>query len=272
MNLFSLKNQVWLDLVFENRNIAYGAYALRRDNDKTTFFSLIIGSSLLIILALLTLQFQSNNVQKLNINDATSLPTMIYIDNTIIEDKVIIEETVEIKQTPASIIKTVEFNQLEIVKASSALKDIATIDDFVEANIGSETIEANPDGGIVINSNVGHVVDGSYVVDDSSTKVFISVEKQAIPNGGLSSFYKSFSARFNTSTIESSASQIKVILQFIVESDGSFSNISVLRDPGYGVGKEAIRVLKSMPKWIAAEQNGKKVRSQFTLPITINVQ
>ena len=272
MNLFSLKNQVWLDLVFENRNIAYGAYTLRRDNDKTTFFALIIGSSSLIILALLTLQFQSNNVQKLSINDTASLPEMIYVDNTIIEDKVIIEETEEIKHAPASIKKTIEFNHPEIVKASSDIKDIATIDDFVEANIGSESIDANPEGEIVINSNVGHIIDESNIMDDSATKVFISVEKHAIPTGGLSSFYKSFSSKFNTSTIESSASQIKVILQFIVESDGSFSNITVLRDPGYGAGKEAVRVLKSMPKWTAAEQNGKKVRSQFTLPITINIE
>lgn len=60
-----------------------------------------------------------------------------------------------------------------------------------------------------------------------------------------------------------------VFVTFVVEKDGSLTDIKVLRDIGYGTGKEAIRVLKSSPKWIPGEQNGKKVRVQYSLPIRI---
>ncbi len=61
------------------------------------------------------------------------------------------------------------------------------------------------------------------------------------------------------------------MLGFVVEKDGTLTDIKVLRDPGYGIGKVAEKVLRSMPKWKPAVQNGRSVRSQFTLPITIQV-
>lgn len=72
--------------------------------------------------------------------------------------------------------------------------------------------------------------------------------------------------------MSSDIKKIQVIVKFIVEKDGSLSDIVILRDPGYGAGKEALRVLSTMPKWKAAIQNNRKVRSHFTLPITIQVQ
>ena len=62
----------------------------------------------------------------------------------------------------------------------------------------------------------------------------------------------------------------KVFVTFVVEKDGSISDIKVIRDMGYGTGKEAIRVIKSCPvKWNPGEQNGKKVRMLFSLPIKL---
>ena len=58
-------------------------------------------------------------------------------------------------------------------------------------------------------------------------------------------------------------------MTFIVEKDGSIDEIQVLRDIGYGTGQEAIRVLKLSPKWMPGEQNGQKVRCNFSLPISI---
>jgi protein TonB len=52
-----------------------------------------------------------------------------------------------------------------------------------------------------------------------------------------------------------------------VEKDGSLTDIKILRDIGSGCGEEAIRVVKSMPKWKAAKQRGKAVRMQFNLPV-----
>ena len=60
-----------------------------------------------------------------------------------------------------------------------------------------------------------------------------------------------------------------MIVTFVIEKDGSLTDIKVIRDIGYGTGEEAIRVLKECKKWIPAEQNGQKVRVQYTLPISI---
>ncbi|MBK9335383.1 MAG: energy transducer TonB [Lewinellaceae bacterium] len=65
--------------------------------------------------------------------------------------------------------------------------------------------------------------------------------------------------------------QGKVALTFIVETDGSLTTIQLLRDIGGGCGKEAIRLLKSMPKWLPGEDGGQKVRTKFTLPVAFRL-
>lgn len=62
----------------------------------------------------------------------------------------------------------------------------------------------------------------------------------------------------------------KVFIQFVIEKDGSLTDIKSVRDIGHGTGEEAIRVLKLSPKWIPGEQDGKKVRVQYSLPISIS--
>jgi len=62
----------------------------------------------------------------------------------------------------------------------------------------------------------------------------------------------------------------KTYMTFIVEKDGSLSNIKVLRDVGYETGAEAIRVLKMSPKWVPGKQNNKLVRVLFSIPISVN--
>jgi protein TonB len=62
----------------------------------------------------------------------------------------------------------------------------------------------------------------------------------------------------------------KVFVTFVVEIDGSLTDIKVLRDLGFGTGKEAIRVLEQSPKWIPGQQKGMIVRTTYSLPISIN--
>ena len=63
----------------------------------------------------------------------------------------------------------------------------------------------------------------------------------------------------------------KVVLQFIIEKDGSISNIKILRDIGSGCGNEAVRVVKSMPKFVTGKSRGKPIRIQYTLPVTFQL-
>jgi protein TonB len=62
--------------------------------------------------------------------------------------------------------------------------------------------------------------------------------------------------------------QYTVNVRFLVERDGSITDVSALNDPGYGLGKGAVDVVKRGPKWSPGEQNGRKVRSYHTQPIT----
>ena len=65
---------------------------------------------------------------------------------------------------------------------------------------------------------------------------------------------------------------MSVSVSFVIEKDGSMTDIKVLRNPGYGLDKEAIRVLKALKtKWKPGVKNGKYVRTQYTLPIKIQM-
>jgi len=85
--------------------------------------------------------------------------------------------------------------------------------------------------------------------------------------GGMGEFYKGFGKHYRTPGVKKLNG--KVYVTFVVEKNGSLTDIKVLRDLGYGTGKEVIRVLKLCPNWIPGEQNGQKVRCLFTLPISI---
>lgn len=113
-----------------------------------------------------------------------------------------------------------------------------------------------------------NALDDEYIKNEN----FTEVDQKAEYPGGIASFNKQFISRFRTPDLPSDIKRIQIIIQFTIEADGTVTDLKTLRDPGNGAAKEAIRVLNSMPKWIPAELNGKKVRSQFTLPITIQVQ
>lgn len=57
------------------------------------------------------------------------------------------------------------------------------------------------------------------------------------------------------------------VIQFAVAKDGAIENVRLLRDPGAGCGAEAVRVVKTMPKWIPGKQRGKPVKVQYNLPM-----
>ena len=83
--------------------------------------------------------------------------------------------------------------------------------------------------------------------------------------GGISEFYKFVAKNFKMP--KNFNNKEKLIVSFIVEKDGSLSTFDVKKDLGSGTKEEAIRVLKSSPKWIPAKVNNETVRYQYVLPI-----
>ena len=105
--------------------------------------------------------------------------------------------------------------------------------------------------------------------DDEFTDIYGFVQKRAAPNEGIQKFYQTYARKFNPPDVGADVNEVSVRLKFVVEKDGSFTNIQVVGSDPYNMGPEAIRVLKTMPKWNPAEHKGEYVRSSFTLPIKI---
>ena len=105
------------------------------------------------------------------------------------------------------------------------------------------------------------------VEEDNSIHNMAGIEVKPEFQGGIGKFYDYVSRNYRIP--EEDGLNGKVFVTFVVEKDGSLTDIKVIRDIGFGTGKEAIRVLKGSPRWNPGEQNGKKVRVQYSLPITI---
>lgn len=109
--------------------------------------------------------------------------------------------------------------------------------------------------------------------DGSDNEVVSTAGLQTQPEypGGIKEFYKFVSQNFRMPEVDTDMTA-RILIQFVVEKDGSMSDFKVLKDPGFGFGDEAVRLLKSVPKkWKPAVQNGKLVRCRYVLPITLNV-
>lgn len=109
------------------------------------------------------------------------------------------------------------------------------------------------------------------IAQEYSNQIHVAVEKTAEYPGGMNAFMNHFITRFVVPD-GLTHSTISTIVQFVVEADGSILDASVVRDPGHGIGQQVIQILKTMPKWSPAEQKGRKVRSQYTLPIKFQVE
>lgn len=109
--------------------------------------------------------------------------------------------------------------------------------------------------------------------EEEDVQIFTVVENDPEFPGGMEALYKFLRdnikypqlARDNNITG-------RVYVTFVVEKDGSIANPRILKDIGGGCGQEAIRVVKSMPKWTPGKQRGKAVRVQFNLPVSFNLQ
>ena len=84
---------------------------------------------------------------------------------------------------------------------------------------------------------------------------------------GIEAFYKFIAKNFNIP--EEEGLKGKIIISFVIENDGSLSNMKVLQDVGFDTGDEAIRVLKMSEKWKPGQKDGKTVRVLYSFPITI---
>jgi hypothetical protein len=90
--------------------------------------------------------------------------------------------------------------------------------------------------------------------------------------GGQKAFMQYVGKSFRTPDLDFETDfTARIVATFIVEKDGSVTNVKILKDPGYGLGAEAKRVLEACPKkWNPGIQDGKPVRASYTVPISVH--
>ncbi|NDP28071.1 MAG: energy transducer TonB [Flavobacterium sp.] len=255
-----LLNNHWLEIVFEDRNKRYGAYDLRKSVTKNTVRAFIIGTIVFVILV--------------------SIPTIMRMipaktDETTLDQKITAvklppkkekpKENLPPPPPPPPKVDQVKFVKPVVAKADEVVEEIAVIKDIKDKTIGKETIKGDPDAELTVEP-VGTGV-AAVVEEDNTVYNTAGIEVKPDFPGGMDKF-NAFVAK-NYQAPEEEGLKGKVYVTFVVEKDGSLTDIKVLRDIGYGTGKEAIRVLNKCPKWTPGEQNGKKVRCTFSLPISI---
>ncbi|OYU79782.1 MAG: energy transducer TonB [Flavobacterium sp. BFFFF1] len=254
--------QKWIDMVFEGRNKSYGAYELRKKNPKVTMIALLIGA--LFFSALLALPMidwgksDDDEKEKVKMVDMANLPPPPPPDKPLVPPPP--------PPPPAPKIDEVKFVPPKVVKKEEVVEEIKTIEELKDKNVGAKDVKGQDDGRIVVDDPSGDGPPESKVVEDNT--VYNNVEIPAeFPGGGLPAFYEYVKKKFRVP--EGETINGNIIVTFVVEKDGSLTDIKVLRDLGYGTGKEAERLLRSSPKWKPGVQNGRSVRSRFNLPIKI---
>jgi protein TonB len=259
MKLDLFKRQ-WLDIVFEGRNKSYGAYELRKTNSKTSMRALIIGAIVFSIAVSAPL------IAKL-IPDSSEADENrdIKITTVKLPPKEQPKENIPPPPPPPPKVDQVKFVKPVVAKAEEVTEEPPKIEEIKDKKLGAETIKGDPDAELTVEP-VGNGP-SDVVAEDNTIYNSAGIEVKADFPGGVDKF-RSFVMK-NYQVPEEDLNG-KVFVTFVVEKDGSLSDIKVIRDIGYGTGNEAIRVIKSCKvKWNPGEQNGKKVRMLFSMPITI---
>jgi len=108
---------------------------------------------------------------------------------------------------------------------------------------------------------------------EEEAKVFDVVEQMPSYPGGMSALMEYLSKNIKYPVVaEENGVQGRVIVQFVVERNGSITDVKVVKSVDPSLDKEAVRVTKSMPHWIPGKQNGEAVRVKYTLPVTFRLQ
>jgi protein TonB len=277
MSKLSIYQTKWTDLVFEDKNKEYGAYQLRQENSKTTVTALFMGLLLLAAIgsvSVLASKFQNTPepTDTTNPYDGTVI-TPVDIDPLVIPNTDPIAPPVQEQAAAAPVTDVSQLVDPLIVHSTEATPDIAT-----NANNAPTVVSPTDGTGTLVNAipttSGGGGGGGDTVIPSGPEKPVSTAILDKLPEfpGGIANFYTYVSRNFKTPELDAERT-FRVYVSFVVEKDGSLTDIMVKNDPGYGMGKEAVRVLKSLKtKWAPGILDGNAVRTAYNLPITIKTQ
>ncbi len=266
-----LNNSNYLDILFTGKNKKYGAYQLRRDYNariRNATILAVVGISLVLLLAAFTTG-EENESQALVLKEVelgepppmdkkeppppppppVEPPPPVKAQVKFTPPKIEEDHKVEVNENP----KTEDLK--EKVVSNQNVKGNTSSDDFADdvkfapkKEIAKEQIEEKPK------------------VDDN--KIYDVVAQEAAYPGGTQAMLKDISRNFDYPTIaRENGISGRVIVNFVVEKDGSISNVKVTRGLGYGLDEAAVNAVKKLKRFSPAKQDGKSVRSYYSLPI-----
>lgn len=286
MSNIDLYDPKWIDMVFQNKNKEYGAYQLRKGTSKRNVLALAI----LIVAAALIGGYLAWKIHA----DKLAAERQAYMEQLELsklqekakqekkEEKPKVEKPkFEPKKELPQVRETQKFTapvikKDELVKEENQVKQMDQLD--ANTAVGTKDQEGTKDRTIeaareAVVEKVVVEEPKQEVKQEVAQKVWEVVEQQPSFPGGPSALMQwLFSNIHYPPVAEENGIQGRVVVSFIVEPDGSISNVQVVRGVDPSLDKEAVRVCKAMPKWQPGKQNGQAVRVKYNLPVTFKLQ
>ena len=275
MSKIDLFDQQWIDLVFEGKNESYGAYELRKKTsgrNLKAFIAMVLGIIAIVAIVLLKNTIQEAILANSSHEEGMEMAVLVEekVEAEVERNEPVVFEQQEVVELVAS---SEKFTAPEITDEVPPEEVMRGQDDLAQTNtkIGVYQVEGNDE-------EAGEVLKAQQVVvteqpKEEETKIFEVVEQMPSFPGGDAALMAFLSKNIKYPVVaEENGIQGRVIATFVVERDGSITDVKVVKSVDPSLDKEAVRVLKSMPKWIPGKQNGSAVRVKYTVPVTFRLQ
>ncbi len=246
-----------LDILFEHRNKLYGAYALRKDYNHRLGKALAIALSIVLFFILFSAFRKNEAATPITINS----PGGVELKQINLPEKI---EQPQPQTRPRA--AEADFQTIRIVRDD--LADRIIVENSALANATISNVNRNgpiPDGlpaDTVVTSGTGNTVAPQPDPDPKPLPTYAP----SFP-GGQTAWLNYLRKFLQTPDALEAGQRIEVRVRFWVETDGYVSRFEIIQSGGSDFDREVLRVMKKMPKWEPAMQNGQKIAVSFTQPV-----
>ena len=270
-NLLQNKEFQLDEILFENRNKNYGAYALRNEADRILTKSMFIGIGVFAMIAVTPLLINVFNATDAPIEKELPPP---YVITHVNEPPEVVPVT-PVAPPAVAPVNTLDSRVPTPTRDAKIEKVMPTQTDYDKAVIGTQDIVG--DSPIIttvppvinVAPTTGPPITAPKPVDNSPK---VTVDVQANFMGGINVFRNKVINQFDTSVMDGTGEVAKTTVVFIVEKDGTISEVKAT-GPDAIFNREAIKTIKSVKgKWVPAKLNGENVRSYFKFPISMQFE
>ncbi|MCH4148467.1 MAG: energy transducer TonB [Prevotella sp.] len=279
MAKIDLYDPKWVDMVFAEKNKEYGAYKLRKETSKRNIKALailVIAAAILGGFLIWKVQADKAAAAREAYMEALQLSKLQEQAKNKDKDKPKIQAKVPPKKEIPIARATQKFTapvikKDELVKEENQVKQMDKLDDRA---VGTETHEGTKDRTVeAVRNDVAVNTPPPAPTEEVSNKVFTVVEQMPSFPGGTGALmsYLQSNVRYPTVAQENGV-QGRVVVSFVVEKDGSITDVQVARSVDPSLDKEAVRVVNSMPRWQPGKQNGSAVRVKYNVPVNFKLQ